>query len=288
MNTTVHSPSRRGFTVIELSIVLVIIALVAGILIVGVRHALIGARLASERQFVTTLRMGVEQFKEQFKVLPPLVDDDGAFSAGTFEVPIAGFVLNDNQSVLKFLSLQSRPNDPRYSERTLPLYLMGAANKEIDGIEGMGFTAVERNGQFSKRGKAFEPYFSADREQTRVVTSGSRGEDTRLFDKFLRPRGVPIRYYRWLPTFYDRNNVVAGSQVGDIKDHNVPFAVGDPAKNGVLRDGEYAVVSAGQNNAFGDEPIATLRQTLGAAAASLSDADARDLARADNIVEVGK
>lgn len=288
MSTVAHSSSRRAFTVIELSIVLVIIALVAGILIVGVRHALIGARLASERQFVTTLRMGVEQFKEQFKVLPPLVDDDTAITASPFEVPIAGFVLGDNQSVLKFLTLQSDADEPRYSERTLPLYLMGAGNKEIDGVEGMGFTAVERNGQFSKRGKPFEPYFAADREQTRIVTSGARGEDTKLYDKFLRPRGVPIRYYRWLPTYYDRNNVVAGSQVGDVKGHNVPFAVGDPASNGMLRDAEYAVISAGQNNAFGDEPIALLRQTLGAAAASLTDDQARDMARADNIVEVGK
>lgn len=262
--------SRRAFTVIELSVVLVIIALLAGILIVGVREALRTTRGTAEKQFVSVLKLGVEQFREQFGVVPPLVDDAQAFNAGNnFRVPIAGEVAGDNQSVLRYLTRQVDAARPRYSERTLPLYILGAGNKEIDGVEGLGFTSVERSGQFSRRGKPHEPLFAAEREQTRIVVAGTRGEDTRLFDKYVRPRGQPIRYYRWSPTYFDRTNVTGGAQIGDIKDHNVPPAVGDPAKRGELRSATWAVVSAGPDGA-------------------INDTDANAPENADNIVEVGQ
>lgn len=287
--------SRRAFTVIELSVVLVIIALLAGILIVGVREALRTTRGTAEKQFVSVLKLGVEQFREQFGVVPPLVDDSNPIDTGNGNlVRIAGDSGN-RQDVLKFLSYEITPAAPRWSELTLPYYIVGVCGKDVDGVEGLGFTAVERSGHFSRRGKPIEPFFAAEREQTRLFfppppyPGGTTAvQNTRLWDKYVRPRGRPIRYYRWLPTYFDRTNVTGGAQVGDIKDPNVPFAVGDPMKNTLLRSAAYAVVSAGPNLVFGDEAIADIRLELGSAVASLSDAEARDVARSDNIVEVGQ
>src|SRR5262249_43371540 len=72
---TVKRVRARGFTVIELSIVLIIIAILSAIALVAIRGTVLTSRTAAEKQVCIALRQGVEQFKQQFNFLPPLIDD---------------------------------------------------------------------------------------------------------------------------------------------------------------------------------------------------------------------
>lgn len=286
------APARRsagGFTLIEGSVVIIIISLLAGILLTALAGARRAARANAEKQFIATLKIGVQQFKTDQGILPPLVDDNVQLRAAgpASVVAIRGVPpANTNPSrVVEYLSFANAAEDtlPRYSELSLPYYLLGTLNAVVDGVDGLGFTQVAQDGQFTRKGRAFKPLVSTEKEAHRFgLPQGTPPDPTepnrlaRLWDGYSRNRinQLPTRYYRWLPTFYQRNDAPTPADVGRVKSYNVPFAVGDVKLSPGLRDAEFAVVGTGRDGLFGDE-----------AGLSTSDAEA---ARADNIVEVGR
>lgn len=281
------SPSTRrfarGFTLIEVSIVVIIIALLAGVLIVGVRHAMSAARDASERQALNSLRIGVEQFRQQYGFLPPLVVDDKIDDPADQSPPPRPMLTGANpQNIAVWPADELAKENPsnalhggqRYSIFSLPIYLMGTADKSIDGVDGAGSTEPRRDGTFSRRGRTYEPLFDGSKPQNRLVLSTS-GEQTRLFDYFSRRLSRPIRYYRWTPIYYTKTTAPTPDLVGQVNKWNVPALLGNPESDVTLRGAEFAIISAGPDGLFGDE-------------SSLGSSESRLDAMKDNLVEVGK
>ena len=75
--------SRPAFTILEGLTVAGIIMLLMSLAIVAATRGLRSARISSERHVISSIKIGLEQFKRDFD-LPPLVDD----AAGRSQVPV--------------------------------------------------------------------------------------------------------------------------------------------------------------------------------------------------------
>jgi len=73
---------RLGFTLVELLVVISLIALLVSILISGLNRATKTARRAASRRSASALAQAVDQFRNEFGFLPPLVHDGLGVSAG--------------------------------------------------------------------------------------------------------------------------------------------------------------------------------------------------------------
>jgi len=218
-------------------------------------------------------------------------------------------------------------DDKRYSNRTLAYYLAGALavplvaanpNVPVDGFSGPGLYKPKSDGTFdipvnvrtsstdrARVGTAYQPFIELARSSPRLVAST---ETAKIEEVEVRDRGnITIRYYRWLNGAPDPArpgefivNTLADLRVPTMvgRDANVPAFVGWPTpedrdlnKNIALRDATYAIVAAGPNKAYGDEPIAELGSLMGVRTDAMSADDQLKLrirAEKDNIIEVGK
>lgn len=204
--------------------------------------------------------------------------------------------------------------DPRYSENTLAYYLVGALDDPvypdqagteaektpIDGVRGPGFLEPNRDGSFKVPSALYSGDSDARRRVPRqfgafftpgtsvrmyvdVSGSGPNGTPVELRDR----NNVAYRYYRWL-----RDDGQPARQGGETDEAyfrrwlNVPIIVGDPSVDVRLREAEFAIVAAGPDGVFGDEPIEFLRAKLGMGGAA--ELRVRLKAAEDNIVEVGR
>ncbi|MBX3357533.1 MAG: type II secretion system protein [Phycisphaeraceae bacterium] len=284
--------SRAGFTLIELSVVIVIVAIMAALVTVAVGRVVRSSRVTAEREVVRSLATAVEQFKQTFGFLPPLVDDDGAGTG--FPVPDVGVrrpvVWND-----AFLRYEVQPDKPRYSIFSLPFYLMGvldtddmsaASPKPVDGVKGPGFTRPLADGSFSQRGETFNPLFDPG-TKNRLIRPGNpanRAAEAEIFmvDRWhtgASQREHAIRYYRWLP-----QETAAGPNAGQISQYLVPRAVGDPDKNPKLRSARFAIVSVGPDGKTDErKPLPTAGVVTPA-----TDPNPLDSTTEDDVVEVGE
>lgn len=80
MSARPHNPGRflaaRAFTLIEVSITIIIIAVLAGIVLIAVGKARRVAQLTGERQVLVALKQSITAFENDFGFLPPLVHDN--------------------------------------------------------------------------------------------------------------------------------------------------------------------------------------------------------------------
>jgi type II secretory pathway pseudopilin PulG len=308
-----RTPSRSGraFTIVEAMIVLGIIALLAG-LVFGALHFVKGSGDAvAERAMVVSLKQGVEQFKQQFGFLPPLVIDtpdppNPTDQSGRIYV-WSNRDLYDPNTTLNGSPGSSDPTLRQcFSQYSLSYYVVGSLDDLFDEVNGPGFTAPSssRDGSFSGTGRRFDPFVDPSLQKTRAGISRvpampanlqtmaalpgdkqKRADRSRYFyilDRWSDGSGSaandrPIRYYRWQPSYYPKNDPKAGQ----VQYWNVPIAVGGDVNNATnppgkpeLKSAEFAIVSAGPDRRFGDEPGLTPQERLNAAA--------------DNIVEVGR
>ncbi len=191
--------------------------------------------------------------------------------------------------------------DVRWSNNSLAYYLVGALEAKlespntdlvIDGKLGHGMFAANRDGTFkipaelaldpaAKVGlpKIYDPYFIPNSSSTRIWVDPSGLPDASQ-DVQIRDRNqIPFRYYTWMRDDTFRTDT-------DINKYlRVPLVVGDPVADTRLRTAKFAVVGAGPDSVFGDEPIDALRIALG-----MSDAGeltVRKKAMEDNVVEFG-
>lgn len=282
---TIGAPSRPGFTIVELGVSILVIAILIGLLLVGLNKMSRTAQSGAERANVIAMRIAVEQFKNDFGFAPPLVKDGLTYPGGTPTAmpPVGtGFAKvyrTDVPADVEFLQGKvSGMEDMRFSVYSLAYYLVGVLDADIDGKDGPGFREPMRDGSFRQAGgRLFDPLFDAAGDSDRLVEVD---RDEGRFE--LRDRnGIVYRYYRWLPI-----EQAAASNVTDLR--RVPSLLGDPAEMVVLRDAEYAIVASGPNRVFGDlstEAQSTLEGELGRGE-TLAELEA--LGREDNVMEVGR
>ena len=200
---------------------------------------------------------------------PPPVD------TGTGEVSV--YLSGDSDDV-EFLQGDGSTPEQRFSVYSLPYYLIGVLDSDVDGKDGLGFREPTREGTFrSAGGRLFDPKFDVAEDSDRLVEVDREEGRFELRDR----NGVSYRYYRWLP---DASST--GQNVTDLR--NVPTLLGDPADDIALRDAEYAIVAAGPNRVFGEEATEseqTLRAELGGGAVL---EELERVGREDNVVEVGR
>lgn len=72
-----------GFTLIEMSIVLIIIVMLSSLVLVAASRAMQSARRSAERQTLVSLKQAITQFKNTFDMLPPLVHDNAVLTPET-------------------------------------------------------------------------------------------------------------------------------------------------------------------------------------------------------------
>ncbi|MGE3108306.1 MAG: type II secretion system protein [Phycisphaerales bacterium] len=266
----------RGFTLIELSIVLVIIAIMATLAFFVFGRAIRGGRESGERLYLNSLKVSVEYFKQDHGFLPPLVNDN-INAAGEFRLdsPIDRTTQQPLVRDRAFLQGLNNPGAPRWSVFSLTFYICGVLGADQDGVEGPGFTKPLDDGRFSRSGRKYDAYFDSGRDPTRVrrnPTATLGQTEVVLVDRWgkgaARASWLPnntIRYYRWEPRFYPAGTPNAGK----VQNYNVPKVVGLPNANEELRNSGFAIVSKGPDG-------------------SINDSTPTAAANADNLVEVGR
>ncbi|MFI4881739.1 MAG: type II secretion system protein [Phycisphaerales bacterium JB064] len=287
--TRMRASARAGFTIIELGVSILVIAVLIGLLLVGLNKLSRTAQGGAERANVIAMRIAVESFKNDFGFAPPLVKDGLVYRGGGTAASPLGTVLGrdaalvyrtDDPTGMDQLFLQGESGNPdlRFSLYSLPYYLIGVLDADYDGKDGPGYREPARNGTFRQAGgRLTDPKFDVSENSDRLVEIDAMEGRFELRDR----NGVAYRYYRWLP-----DDSAAGKTVSDLR--NVPALLGDPADDITLRDAEYAIVAAGPNRVFGDlatEEDEAIRQEVGQ---SGDIADRVKDARADNVVEVGR
>ena len=324
MNFTHDKPARRrAFSLVEILVAILVIGALLSILLVALGKAKVFAGSTKDLQSALTIKTGVEQFKEEFGFLPPMVRERFTTPMVLEGTPgqIAVYSLR-NPTHLAFLRTTPALDalnpfqDERYSELTLGYYLAGSLganrgpgiNLPIDGVSGPGLYAPRADGTFdvpkdveraagnapgdtNRGGKKYDPFIPLTGRGLKVFTDPSNALAVTVRDD----KDVPIRYYRW-----EHND---GAQL--MADMNVPRIVArvpgtiageilrperDLSANPKVRDAQFAIVSAGPNGVFGDEDISVITRALGGGDSPNADAERRLRLEAekDNIVEVGR
>ena len=255
-----NSSSPGGFTLVELLATIGVIFLIMGIALVAYTSAVRTAKSAADRAAINGLRLAVGQFKAEFGFVPPLVKDDGGANA---EFPLASVrgrvvpLVYSLGSLDDAEALRGRDSDRlRYSLLSIPYYILGALDGDVDGVDGLGFYEVRRDGTFapalayttseefepsgggsevdasSRSQRRYEPFFDTGRGGVELFIdpsarfSGGSGVITRVRIPFrfeLRDRsGIGIRYYRWAPDERPLEQVFREDALMDIADYTDP------------------------------------------------------------------
>lgn len=289
--------SQRGFTIVEVGFSIAIIALLIGLLLVGINAMNKSARRAVEQQNVASLKMAVDHFQDTFGFLPPLVYDvrtgqtppqGVSATEPVTQRSVAGIqrltpvVYNiENSGDWDFLRGEnSAQAHNRFSVHSIPYYLLGALDEEVDGVQGPGFRTPLPDGSFRVAGgQRTEPLFDVSKNAEGLWRDASKPHRVELRDR----NGIAYRYYRWLP----------GNEHGEINesdDLNIPELLGAAADDPELRSAKFAIVAAGPNRAFGEEETEgkdELAQILGLPTSDPIE-KLEEIGRQDNIVEVGR
>ncbi|MFG0284667.1 MAG: prepilin-type N-terminal cleavage/methylation domain-containing protein [Phycisphaerales bacterium JB039] len=280
--------TQRGFTLVEVLFSIGVVALLNGLLLVGVSALQRAARRSLEQQSVASLKFGVEHFRDTFGFLPPLVNDGALTGGDPVQDRLVGGVRRpapvvydpEQRQAWEFLRGQSSDSYRRYSVYALAYYIVGALVEQVDGIEGPGFYTPLPSGAFRVAGgQRTDPFFDVSKNASGLYTEDADAGRIELRDR----NGVAYRYYRWIP----------GDEAGavtEVDDLNTPELLGDVREDPQLRAATYAIVAAGPNEVFGEEAsegAAELRLKLGLPSSDPTD-KVEAIGRSDNVVEVGQ
>jgi type II secretory pathway pseudopilin PulG len=271
-----HAPASRGYSLIEVTIVSVVIIILTALVLVAIGPMVRSVRNDSERQFLRSLVVATEGFRQRFGGLPPLVNDQTPL----VQVSVLGASIGTPRWVVNplfspggspetFMQYVDGAGVSRSSTLSPTIFLLGVLPERIDGVQGAGMAAVDPStGAFNIGGPATQPFFDTNSVRERIarttlqVPQGTPGETF----QFLRDRwGNPVRFYRWQPSRYvaaglapasvydgwrkdgTRGPVIGntGAAAGEVYSYNVPVLLGNPWANADLRGATFAYVSAG-------------------------------------------
>ncbi len=207
----------------ELLVVIAIIVVLITLVLSGLSRATQAGRRTATQESASSLAKAVDQFKQEFGFLPPLVHDGMPISAG-----------DDNFRPMDFLnggSLEDGPtflitdgpyeyqtlivwnegvdaeffrgrnpdgpydagwnddrswNDRRYSKYALAYYLTGVLEKTVDGVSGPGMTRPIIDGSFLGVGY---PVGSVREKYEPIMDTERRG--ARIVNGYVEPKEVP-------------------------------------------------------------------------------------------------
>jgi type II secretory pathway pseudopilin PulG len=241
--------SARGFTLMEMMIVLLVIFMLMGLLIGGIHLATGSTRKVADRVTAQSLKNAAVQFQQQFSFPMPLIKDAQPLTASASRQPNVYNLAVANDLTILRTSPPPDQLDPRFSICSIPYYLMGVADfprdpgnangQVIDGFKGAGFKSVRRDGSFETAGATHSPFFDVSRNAKAVFTIDFANGVVVLRDR----NDVAFRYYRW-----EHNDTVAA-----IADLNVPLIIGDAKTDERLKSATAAILGAGPNGVFGNE-----------------------------------
>jgi prepilin-type N-terminal cleavage/methylation domain-containing protein len=253
-------------------------------------------------------------------ILPPAAGAAARFSVYDFSPASSNDDLEDLRDVTYPVVSADNPfEDRRFSERSLPVYLAGACdfppepNLPIDGVRGVGMFKAKADGAFAipasvlasggaasgRSGvRAIEPLIDLTKGYLTLHQDLSGDQPVvELRDK----KQVPVRLYRWVNGAEYEQGGRTVFEVRTLDDLRLPRLVGrkgsefattppdrDVETNTELRGATWAVVMAGPDGAFGDEPLAVLQVRLGFTVRDVDQRKFRINAEKDNIVEVGR
>ncbi|MCA9311187.1 MAG: type II secretion system protein [Phycisphaerales bacterium] len=270
MQSTLPNLRRSAFTLVELLVVIVIIALLAGLLLAAFRGAFTASRTTMAQRQLASIAQGVDAFYNDFNYYPPVLTPAGG---NLYVRPETSYAPRNVIDELR---------DARYSsDFSLGIYLLGLGDtnsdgtpdsEEDDGLAGPGFRepgpdrywgitadgsdgmtpADGRGGYVTTTGRTYGPYLSLSAAESFI----ERDEATGLY-RFTDPWGQPIRYYaNWQTT------VRVGSNVERTVDY-IPvelrspaavegqrLAAGEPAwdRDMDVLNAPYALLSAGESD----------------------------------------
>lgn len=227
MNTSLHNirSGRRGFTLVEMLLVVAIILLVLSILIVAIAQAKARAADAKTQTLMTSINQGLVRFREDIGYLPPVLGDanpsvpDDLRTLWTPPAPGAGGLagVQNWYSVTSLVDYLIGPwdeaGDGAGEPNTPSKKFAGIRHPGLDGawlssINGAADGSVAaRNtglGAIGGQGRVYGPYIelAADRLIAAVDVGGQvrfpgdPGYDDDLPKAIVDAWGNPIRYYR--------------------------------------------------------------------------------------------
>ena len=130
---------RRGFTILELLVVLAIISILTGLLIIAVGGARESARSATTRARMAAMVQGTERFEGDTGYLPPLLDNDRTALDGIEPCFRTG---SDGPAYLNRMQ-------GWYSYTSPAEYLLGYGPATQDGADGLGLRRPDDDGFWS-------------------------------------------------------------------------------------------------------------------------------------------
>ena len=233
---------RRAFTLLEVSVTIIIIAMLTGLALHMANRAIRASRRTAERQVLVALKKSITGFQNEFGFLPPLVKDTAPIvgnQPNVYGLDAAGQAyLQGFDSPLPGANVINP--DLRYSVNSLTYYLMGLCNfgtPLIDGAPGSQFTTPKADGSFTRRGKAYDSFYDASNQVRRI----GQGNPTITFnDRWNNP----IRYYRWEPRPAEVGAGLVGELTGPLLARLPPCPAGGVAVAGSGASGSVGVTAA--------------------------------------------
>tara|TARA_E500000318_G_scaffold86482_5_gene83047 strand:+ start:101937 stop:103073 length:1137 start_codon:yes stop_codon:yes gene_type:complete len=214
--------NRRGFTLMELLVVIVITLVLLTLVLSGLNRATKAGRRAATQESVSSLAKAVDQFKQEFGFLPPLIHDGMPISAGESDFRpfdyLSGsslpdgptFLVDDGPYEYQTLTVWNEGvdaeffrgrnnggpfdagwseerawNDRRYSKYALAYYLTGVLDKAVDGVRGPGMTRPIVDGSFLGVGY---PVGSVREKYEPLMDTERRG--ARIVNGYVEPKEV--------------------------------------------------------------------------------------------------
>ncbi|HWB00261.1 MAG TPA: prepilin-type N-terminal cleavage/methylation domain-containing protein [Pirellulales bacterium] len=107
---THHRRARHGFTLVELLVTIGIIGMLMSLLVVGVRQAMLRARVASTVVEISKLASSVQAFKERYGAYPLCMGDKTASATGSISGRQQRFVTSVRKAFPRYV-----PANPAYS-----------------------------------------------------------------------------------------------------------------------------------------------------------------------------